>query len=97
MERAEAPARPIVVDITIAEGTVTPVNETLEAAAGEPIVLRVDSDATDELHVHAVPEHTFAVQPGTDQEFTFAVEVPGRVEVELHDLGRVIATIHVRP
>lgn len=94
----EAPAaEPIVVDITIAQGTVTPVNETLEATAGEPIVLRVDSDAADELHVHAAPEHTFAVQPGSDQEFTFTVEVPGRVEVELHELGRVVATINVRP
>jgi hypothetical protein len=93
-----APAvEPIIVDVTISQGMVTPVNETLQATAGEPIMLRVDSDAADELHVHAVPEHTFAVQPAADQEFIFTVDVPGRVEVELHDLGRVVATIHVRP
>ena len=63
---------------------------------GEPIVLRVDSDAADQLHVHSNPEHTFAVEPKNGQSFQFTVDVPGKVDVELHELNRTIATITVQ-
>ncbi|OBF25374.1 hypothetical protein [Mycobacterium sp. ACS4331] len=85
------------VQVTIAGGTVTPVNQRLSATVGEPITFTVDSDAADELHVHAVPERTFDVAVGPDQHFEFTVEVPGRVEVELHHLHRTVAVIDVRP
>src|ERR1700676_948229 len=67
------------VDITIAGGTVTPTNAQLQAKVGQPITLRVSSDAADELHVHSVPDHTFTVEPRPDQTFQFTVDVPGRV------------------
>lgn len=91
-----APAGPTL-DITIAGGTVTPTNAQLDAAVGQPITLTVTSDAADELHVHAVPEASFEVQPGADQTFEFTVDVPGRVEVELHELHRTVVTVQVRP
>jgi hypothetical protein len=94
--QAEQPAGPSL-DITIAGGAVTPVNAELEARIGEPITLNVTSDAADELHVHAVPEATFEVAPAADQSFEFTVDVPGRVEVELHELHRTVVTIQVRP
>lgn len=93
---APAQAGPVL-DITIADGAVTPVNAELSATVGTPITLRVTSDADDELHVHAVPEHSFAVRPGAGQHFEFTVDVPGRVEVELHHLDRTVATINVHP
>jgi hypothetical protein len=83
-----------VIDVTIAGGTVTPTNAQALAVAGRPILLAVTSDVVDELHVHSVPEHTFA-RP--DQQFEFTVEVPGRVDVELHDLHRTVVTIEVLP
>lgn len=73
-----------------------PTNAEFQARIGEPIELRVSSDAADELHVHAVPEHTFTVKPEPNQTFMFSVDVPGRVEVELHKLHRTVATIQVR-
>lgn len=87
----------LVVDITIADGTAAPTNAELQGRVGEPITLRVSSDATDELHVHAIPERTFTVEPRAGQSFQFSVEVPGRVEVELHDLRRTVVTIQVQP
>lgn len=84
-------------DIRIAGASVTPVNARTETRAGMPITLVVDSDAEDELHVHATPEHTFAVHPGEDQRFTFTVDVPGRVDVELHRANLTVTTIYVRP
>ena len=93
-----APAAPeTVIRIDLAGGNVTPTNAELQAKVKEPIELRVNSDAADKLHVHSVPEHTFAVKPEPNQTFTFTVDVPGRVEVELHELGRTVAIIQVRP
>lgn len=92
-----ATTRQTVIDVTIADGTVTPTNAQVQAKAGQPIVLKVSSDVTDELHVHSVPEHSFDVAAQPDQQFEFTVEVPGRVDVELHDLHRTVVTIEVQP
>ncbi|MGW6427039.1 hypothetical protein ACWF82_30575 [Nocardia sp. NPDC055053] len=84
------------IDIRIANGTVSPVNTRTEAEIGERIVLRVDSDTTDELHVHSDPAHTFPVAAAPGQEFGFTVTVPGQVEIELHHAGRTVTTLLVR-
>lgn len=89
-----APALPIAV--RIAAGAVTPADIRLEARVGQPIEVVVDSDTADELHVHAAPEHTFAITAGANQRFVFTVDVPGRVEIELHGAGRTVATLFVR-
>ncbi|WP_194815708.1 hypothetical protein [Nocardia sp. XZ_19_385] len=93
---AAAPAETFVA-IRIASGAVTPTNSRTEAQVGQPIVLKVDSDAPDELHVHADPPHTFTVEPRAGQEFRFTVAIPGQVEVELHDAGKTVTTLQVRP
>lgn len=85
------------VKVTIADGEVTPTNATLQAKVKEPITFHVTSDATDELHVHSVPDHEFQVAAAPDQTFQFSVDVPGNVDVELHHLDRTVATIQVRP
>ena len=92
----QAPPEQLVVDVTIKGGKVTPTNEQLQAKVGDPIVLRVDSDAADQLHVHSNPEHTFTVEPKPAQSFQFTVTVPGKVDVELHELNRTIASIAVQ-
>ena len=92
----QAPPEQLVVDVTIKGGKVTPTNEQLQAKVGDPIVLRVDSDAADQLHIHSIPEHTFAVEPKPGQSFQFTVTVPGKVDVELHELNRTIASIAVQ-
>ncbi|EID15149.1 hypothetical protein [Mycobacterium xenopi] len=91
------PPNAVVVNVTISKGQVTPTNATLQAKVGAPITFDVTSDAADELHVHSVPDHKFAVAAGPNQKFVFKVDVPGNVEVELHHLDRTIATIQVRP
>ncbi|KAA0099932.1 hypothetical protein CIW49_10330 [Mycolicibacterium sp. P1-18] len=96
MSDQQAPPEQVVVDVTIKDGKVTPTNEQLQAKVGDPIVVRVDSDAADQLHVHSNPEHTFAVEPKAGQSFQFTVTVPGKVDVELHELNRTIASIAVQ-
>jgi hypothetical protein len=96
MSNAQAPPTQLVIDVTIKGGDVTPTNEQLKAGVKEPIVVHVDSDAADELHVHSTPEHSFNVQAKQMQSFQFTVDAPGKVDVELHKLHKTIATIQVQ-
>ena len=97
MTDQQRPPDRMTIDITIEGGNVTPTNEQLQGKVNEPIVLRVNSDAADEVHVHSVPEHTFKVEPKDGQQFQFSVDVPGNVEIELHELNRVVATVQIQP
>jgi hypothetical protein len=96
MSDQQAPPERLVVDVTIKGGEVRPTNEQLQAKVGDPIVVRINSDAADQLHVHSNPEHTFDVEPKSGQSFQFTVAVPGKVDVELHHLNRTIASIAVQ-
>ena len=96
MSDNQAPPDRLVVDVKIAGGNVTPTNEQLEATVNEPIIFRVDSDVVDELHVHSNPEHTYKIEAKPGQSFQFTVTVPGKVDVELHELNKTVATITVR-
>ena len=84
-------------NLSIDGGTVEPTNQRLDASVGQTISMSITSDVADELHVHSVPEHTFEIEPGKDQLFTFTVDVPGQVDVELHHSDRTVATLIVRP
>jgi PBP1b-binding outer membrane lipoprotein LpoB len=90
-----APTR-LIIDVQIKGSDVTPTNQQLQAALKEQIVIRVNSDVADELHVHSTPDHTFNVDAKPMQSFQFSVDVPGKVDVELHHLNKTIATITVQ-
>jgi hypothetical protein len=92
----QTPPDRLVFRVVIKDGTVTPTNDQFEAAVGQPIIFQVDSDAADELHVHSNPEHSFKIEAKPGQMFQFTVDVPGKVDVELHDLNKTVATITVR-
>ncbi|WP_280440515.1 hypothetical protein [Nocardia brasiliensis] len=82
--------------VRIAGGTVTPTNTRTEARLYQPIIVELDSDAADELHVHSEPGQTFPVEARAGQEFRFIVTVPGRVDIELHRAGKTITTLLIR-
>ena len=96
MPNEQAPPTRLLVDVTIKDGKVTPTNEQLKAGVKEQIVIRINSDAVDELHVHSTPDHSFNVEARPVQSFQFTVDVPGEVDVELHKLNQTIATIQVQ-
>jgi hypothetical protein len=96
MSNEQAPPSRLVIDVTIQGGNVTPTNEQLQAALNEQIIIRVNSDAADQLHVHSTPEHTFNVEAKPAQSFQFTVDVPGKVDIELHQRKRTIATVQVQ-
>jgi len=84
-------------DVTIAHSEVTPSNATWQAKVGQQITVRVTSDTPDELHVHSSPDHEFELAAAPNQTFSFTVDVPGSVEIELHKLDRTVATLQVQP
>ncbi|WP_233211327.1 cupredoxin domain-containing protein [Mycobacterium sp. shizuoka-1] len=86
-----------VVEITIARGSINPTTASLTAKVGQPITLRVNSDAVDELRVHSAADHRFVVEPEIEQVFSFRADAPGDVAVELRHLNRTVATIEVQP
>lgn len=92
-----AEAAATIIDITIADGVVTPTNARVSGVVGQPVVLAVNSDQADSLHIHSVPEQTFDVAARSGQRFEFTVAIPGRVSVELHELHRTVVTIDVLP
>jgi hypothetical protein len=91
----QAPNR-LVIDVTIRGGEVTPTTASLQSKVKEPIVVRVNSDVADELHVNSTPEHTFKIEPRTGQQFQFTVDAPGTVEIQLQKLNRTIASVQVQ-
>lgn len=97
MPNEQRPPDRLVIDVTIKGGDVTPTNAQLETKVKNPIVVRVDSDAADQLHVHSSPEHAFNIEPRAGQQVQFTVDVPGQVEIELHQLQKTIATVQVQP
>jgi hypothetical protein len=97
MSNQQAPPDRLLIDVTIKGGEVTPTNAQLRAKPKEPIVVRVDSDVADELHVHSTPDHKFNVEAKPGQQFQFTVDVPGNVDIELHHLDKTIATVQVQP
>lgn len=93
----QAPPTRLSIDVTIKGGKVTPVNEALQSGLNEAVTFRVMSDAIDVLHVHSNPDHSFAVDSKSEiQQFQFTPTVPGKIDVELHDLGVTVATITVQ-
>ena len=85
----------VVVDITFDGDSVTPNGERIDAKVGEPVTLNIDADAAGELHVHSTPEQEIAYDAGTStHEVTF--DQPGIVDVESHDLEKVVVQVEVR-
>ena len=96
MSNDQAPPNRLEIDVDIKGGDVTPTNQQMNAGLKEQIIIRVNSDAADELHVHSTPEHKFNIEAKPMQIFQFTVDVPGKVDVELHHLNKTIATITVQ-
>lgn len=96
MSDQQAPPTRLVVKVSIAGGKVTPTDAQFKSSVGDPIIFQIDSDVADRLNVHSDPEHTFTIEPRSGQSFLFTAAVPGKVDVQLQQLNRTIATIQVQ-
>lgn len=94
-EPTESSSDPVVVNVTVKDGEVTPNGDRVEAEVGQPITFVIDSDVSNELHVHSTPEHTLAFEPGETEE-TITIDRPGVAEVEIHDPEVVVVQLQVQ-
>jgi len=63
---------------------------------GTKIVLVVDSDAGEEVHVHGYDIER-ELTPGTPLRIPITANIPGRFEVELHHPDVLLAVLEVQP
>ena len=82
------------IEITFSGDTVEPNGERVDVKAGEPITLQVKADEPGELHVHSNPEQELPYGTGTTT-MKLTIDEPGVVEVESHELEKVIVQLEV--
>ena len=63
---------------------------------GDAVVLTVDADQVDELHLHGYDLHT-DVQPGRPGTLKFTAQRTGRFALELHKAGLEVSVVEIYP
>ena len=86
---------PKVIEVTIEGNQVTPNGERVEVSTGQDVELDVTADAPGEIHVHSTPEQELEYDKGKSTLTITGLEQPGRVDVEVHDLEKVIVQLEV--
>lgn len=86
---------PVTIDVTIANGKVTPAATTDNVSLGATVTINVTSDAADTVHVHGY-EIEKEITASTKTVITFVADKTGRYEVETHTVEATIATLNVR-
>lgn len=86
---------PVVIEVTVADGDITPKGERVQVATGQSIELVVTADTPGGLHVHSSPEQELDYEAGTSTH-EIVIDKPGLVEVEAHDPPFVVVQLEVR-
>lgn len=87
----------LTIDITIADGKVTPNAEKINVAQGTTVTLNVTSDQDDEIHAHTGGDgYELEVTAGEPATGSFVASDVGSFEIESHHLEKVIAILNVR-
>jgi hypothetical protein len=89
-----APASGQRIEVTVTGGQAAGDTGRVPVAAGEQVTLVVTSDAADEVHVHGY-DLSADLTPGTPAEISFAADLPGVFEVELHEAGTLLLSLQV--
>lgn len=92
----EADTGPHVIEVTFEGESVTPNGERVEVAVGQEVELDVTADAPGTIHVHSTPEQELDYEAGTSTLTIEGIDKPGTVDVESHELDKVIVQLEVR-
>lgn len=83
-----------VIGITITDDSVSPAGQRIEVERNQPVVLEIDAVAEGELHVHSSPEQHIEFPSGKSQ-VELKLDQPGVVDIEDHDLDKLIVQLEV--
>lgn len=92
----ESNTGPKVIEVTVEGDSITPNGERVEVAVGQEVDLEVTADAPGEIHVHSSPEQELEYDAGESTLTIEGIDTPGVVDVESHDLDKVIVQLEVR-
>jgi cytoskeletal protein RodZ len=90
------PATPAAQTITVVNGQPQGGVKTVSFKKNDQVVLKVQSDVADEIHVHGY-DLKKDVTKGGSVTFNFKATIEGRFEVELENAGTQIANLEVTP
>jgi hypothetical protein len=91
------PANQVTVEITIANGQVSPNGKKIDCQVGQQVVLNVTSDQADEIHAHTGGDgYELQVPAGKKVTGSFTLTSPGSFEVESHHLEKTIVILNAR-
>ncbi|WP_432888946.1 cupredoxin domain-containing protein [Kribbella sp. CA-245084] len=84
----------VTIDVTVANGKVNPSGATIKVKAGQTVLVKVISDADDELHIHGYDKE-LELSPGKPASVKFTANMKGTFEVETHKSGKLVAKLVV--
>ena len=85
----------LVIDVTIADGKVTPSGRKISVEVGQLVTLRVTSDEDDQIHVHTGGDgFELEVPAGKQSTGSFTLTSAGSFEVESHHLEKIIVILN---
>ncbi len=90
-----APADQVTIDITIANGKVSPNGDKINVEVGQKIVLTVTSDEAEEIHAHTA-DYALEVPAGKKVTGSLTLTSPGSYVVEAHHLEKTIVILNAR-
>ena len=82
-------------DVTVSDGKVKPVGQTVRVALGQVVTVRGVSDVPESLHVHGY-DVVLRLQPEKPIEERFTADQSGVFEIETHDSATVVAKLVVQ-
>lgn len=82
--------------LTVRKGTLAAGPDTLAVRQGDPVTIRIDADAEDELHLHGYDLQA-RLRPGAVAELRFTADRSGRFEYELHHAHAELGALEVQP
>ena len=90
------PAGPVRAGIRVRGGEVVGGRRLLKVKQGKEVVLVVDADVADEVHLHGY-DVMVDVRPGMPARLRFKASIAGRFELELEERALPLGELEVRP
>jgi len=84
----------VTINVTVANGKVTPSGATIKVKAGQTVLVTAVSDAADEVHVHGYDKE-LPLTPGKPASVKFTANMKGTFEVETHESNKLVAKLVV--
>ena len=84
----------VTINVTVANGKVTPSGATVKAKAGQTVLVTAVSDAADEVHIHGYDKE-LPLTPGKPASVKFTADMKGTFEIETHESGKLVAKLVV--